>query len=351
MYDLHAKMNTFYHRHVRLSSEKREELREHRNTNLTRLEQGLDKMSEQDGVDYAYPVRDPDQGSYAMHTLNQRPNQDYDIDVGIIFRAGDLPNDPHDARKRIERAFREAGGNFKREPKARTNAVTMWYGEGYHIDFAVYREVDDGLGGTYTEHAGAEWKKRDPVEITNWFTDQVRDRSPSKANGAKVESGQFRKVVRLIKMFTKSREAWDLPGGIIISKLVEECYRPHSERDDVALYDTMAAIRSRLLGDLEVYDPIHTDQKLTYKSLFHKQVERFRDTLGDAIDNHLHVLFQADCTEPIARQAWCWVFNHEFWCSDEEDEAEGSKSTSSPSVFRSNSDVRESPPFAGTDAR
>lgn len=351
MYDLHAKMNTFYHQHVRLPPEKRTELGDHRDTNLERLRQGLDKMSEQDGVAYAYPIRDPDQGSYAMHTLNQRPNQDYDIDVAIIFRETDLPSAPLDARKQIERAFQEAGGNFKRDPKARTNAVTVWYKDGYHIDFAVYREYDDGAGSTFTEHAGAEWKKRYPVEITDWFINQVRDRSPSKANGAKVEAGQFRKVVRLIKMFTKSRESWDLPGGIIVSKLVEECYRPHDDRDDVALYETMSAIRSRLLGDLEVYDPIHTDQKLTYKSQFHKQVERFRDALGDAIDNHLRVLFQSDCTGPMARKAWCRVFNHDFWCSDEAGDTESSKSTRSPSVFGgSKSDIREAPPFAGTDA-
>jgi hypothetical protein len=321
MYDLHAKMNTFYHQHVRLPPEKRKELGDHRDTNLKRLRQGLDKISEQDGISYAYPVREPDQGSYAMHTLNQRPSQDYDIDVAIIFREVDLPSTPIDARKHIERAFKEAGGNFKSDPKARTNAVTVWYVEGYHIDFAVYRESDDGSGNIFTEHAGAEWKRRDPVEITDWFTNQVRDRSPLQDYGAKVESRQFRKIVRLLKMFAKSRDSWALPGGIIVSKLVEECYRPHTERDDIALYETMSAIRARLLGNVDVYDPIHIDQKLTYKSLFHKQVERFRDALGDIIDNHLYVLFQNDCTEPIARKAWCEVFNHEFWCSDEESNA------------------------------
>lgn len=337
-------MVTFYHTHVRLPNTKRTELAEHRDTNLERLNAGLDKIGEEDNTSYAHPLRHRDQGSYPMHTLNQRPDNDYDIDVAIIFRKDDLPSSTQAARKRIERAFTTVGGNFAKPPKARTNAVTVWYAEGYHIDFAVYREVEDEYGETVTEHAGAEWKVRDPVEITKWFKQTVREKSPSSASGATVEDGQFRRIVRLLKAFARSREYWNLPGGMIISKLMEECCQANYERDDMALRATMTSIYNRLLDNLEVYDPIHTDQKLTYKAEFTKQVERFRDRLGDA-SKELAILDDASCTFAQAMNAWYWVFQHEFWYVD--DDKGSSESSKGPSVLRkSGSDVRESVPFA-----
>jgi hypothetical protein len=344
MYDMHKKMVTFYHQCVRLPKPKRDELAGHRDTNLERLNAGLDAMSEEDEQVYAHPIRHRDQGSYPMHTLNQRPENDYDIDVAIIFRKDDLPGSTCDARKRVERAFVTAGGNFKQPPKARTNAVTVWYEEGYHVDFAVYRESEDEYGDTVTEHAGADWKVRDPIEITEWFKRTVRERSPSTEAGATVETGQFRRVVRLLKAFAKSRESWNLPGGMIISKLVEECYSPDYYRDDLALYGTMSAIRTRLLGNVQVYDPIHTDQQLTYKDELVKQVERFRDRLGEALEQ-LAVLFQWNCTPTQGMNAWYWVFQHDFWRDD--DAGGTAESPKGPSILRgSTSDVRESPPFA-----
>ncbi len=337
-------MVTFYHNHVRLPNTKRTELAGHRDTNLERLNTGLDKIAEEDSTSYAHPLRHRDQGSYPMHTLNQRPDNDYDIDVAIIFRKDDLPSSTQAARNRIERAFTAVGGNFAKSPKARTNAVTVWYAEGYHIDFAVYREVEDEYGETITEHAGAEWKVRDPVEITKWFKQLVREKSPSSALGATVEDGQFRRIVRLLKAFARSREQWKLPGGMIISKLTAECYQADYECDDRALRTTMTSIYNRLVRNLEVYDPIHTDQQLTYKEEFKKQVEHFRDRLSDAIGK-LAILDDSSCTYTQAMNAWYWVFQHDFWYIDED--SGSSEASKGPSVLKkSGSDVRESVPFA-----
>jgi hypothetical protein len=83
-----------------------------------------------------------------MRILNQHPENAYDIDVGLIFDADDLPADAAAARQRICDAFREKPGNFSRAPKARTNAVTVWYADGPHVDFAIYRRREDLWGRT-----------------------------------------------------------------------------------------------------------------------------------------------------------------------------------------------------------
>jgi len=308
MFDMHKKLNQFYNDHVRLGKE-RQALAEYRDRNLERLRAGLEKLEYPSSFDYR------NQGSYAMHTINQHPKKDYDIDIAIIFSKDDLPSSALVARKRIEEAMREGGGNFSQPPKAKTNAVRVYYAEGHHVDLAIYRRYEDGYGDLIHEHAGSDWAPRDPMEITNWFNDTVSEYSPSKKQGATVDENQMRRVVRWLKAFAKSREHWDLPGGLVISVLVAECYRPDPHRDDVCLYDTMVSILNRLRVNEDVRNPIDATQTLTDRPVDIGRVRRFRDKLDSAI-SRLEVLHSPDCTEEQAIKAWHWVFQHSFWSTD-----------------------------------
>ena len=131
----------------------------------------------------------------------------------------------------------------------------------------------------------------------------------------------MRRTVQLLKAFAKSRSSWNLPGGLIISVLVDECYQPDYYRDDVALYNTMTSIRNRLALNTEVYSPISTSESLTNKEKYEKQVGRFRDKLDSAI-NKLAPVFKDDCTKEDAMSAWNSVFNHPFWADAVEEESE-----------------------------
>jgi len=308
MFDMHKKLNQFYDDHVRLGKE-RQTLAEHRDTNLDRLKAGLEKLEYPGSFDHR------DQGSYAMHTINQHPKKNYDIDVAIIFSEDDLPSSALDARKRIEEAMREGGGNFSQPPEAKTNAVRVYYAEGHHIDLAIYRRYEDGSGNLVYEHAGSDWTLRDPMEITHWFNATVRESSPSKQQGATVDGNQMRRVVRWLKAFAKSREHWDLPGGLVISVLVAECYRPDFYREDISFYNTMVTIRDRLRVNEDVRNPVDTTQTLTDRAVDIGRLGRFRDKLDNAI-SHLGVLHSSDCTEEQAIKAWHWIFQHPFWSTD-----------------------------------
>lgn len=321
MFDLHKEMNEFYSDHVRLSEDEKKKLAEYRDINLKRLKAGLDKLGEENSVTYQYYQYHRNQGSYAMGTLNQHPDNDYDIDVAIIFKKDSLPSSASDARNRIADAMKKGGGNFLKDPYARTNAVTIVYAEGYHIDFAIYREYQDQYNNTIIEHAGPDWTIKDPIEITTWFNQRVQDLSPRKELGATVETNQMRRIVRLLKVFAKSRSSWSLPGGMIISALVAECYQPDYHRDDVSLYNTMVAIRNRLLVCTQVTNPVDPQQMLTSKTKYEKQVERFRDRLVSFIPK-LDVLFEDDCTKQKAMKAWNWIFRHPFWSDNIDEETE-----------------------------
>jgi hypothetical protein len=251
-----------------------------------------------------------------MGTLTQRPENnldvDHDIDVATIFRREDLPEDPLDARKRVLAGVIQGGGNFKREPEARTNAVTVWYQEGYHVDLAVHRVCVSEWEQEPIEHAGVSWVSRDPMEITNWFDGVVAANSPSEELGATVAKHQLRRMVQLLKYFSKSRPSWVLPGGLVITVLAVECYCPDYHRDDQALYNTMDSIHRRLQGSLEVSNPVDRSQKLTYKDEYVNQVSHFEEKLGHAL-RWLSPLFEMNCTKEGALEAWSSVFSHSYW--------------------------------------
>lgn len=203
--------------------------------------------------------------------------------------------------------------------------MTIWYAEGYHVDFAVYRVSTNFWGDAVIEHAsGDEWKARDPEAVTSWFEKAVADKSPGSeldkllGTDVTVEPEQFRRVVALLKAFCKSRSGWSLPGGMIISALVAEAYRRDAKRDDVAVYDTMVAVRDRLKGSCAVVNPVNSSEELTEKPRRKGQVERLLKRLDKAVED-LAVLHESDCTANKARAAWKKVFNHAFWAPVEEE--------------------------------
>ena len=320
MFDVCNDLQTFYDTHVRLGKTERDRLAELRDLNLARLRDGLDDLAKEINRVRPHFYDWLNQGSYAMHTLNQVQHDDYDIDVGLLFNKSDLPDNPLEARQRVRDALMKRCTNFTKEPEARTNATTVWYADGYHVDFAIYRTFSDAFGVTHTEHASTEWKQRDPSEVNDWFTQQVTSHSP-KSNPLigyypKVKDGQLRRIVRFLKWFCGSREGWSLPGGMVTSTLVVENYQADPDRDDHALYSTMVRVRDRLNVYTKVFNPVVTSQELTGSTEVANQVVRLRDQLTGVIAE-LKVLFRSDCTREQARFAWDWVFNHVFWATKE----------------------------------
>lgn len=306
MFDMHHELHEFYDQYVCLTTAQRDDLAGYRDVNMDRLNLGLDRLG------HPRPQRSCDQGSFAMRTTNQHPDKDYDIDRALIFAQDDLPASPLYARQRVRDAMIEGGGNFKKEPEARTNAVTVWYQEGHHVDLAVHRIRIDDWGNEIVEHAGVAWTPRDPSQITEWFKKCVKDLSPIQDRGASVEPKQLRRVVQLLKKFSKSRSYWVLPGGLVISTLAVERYWCDYHRDDVALYQTISSIHSRLSIYTEVLNPVDRTQKLTYKPEYVNQVVRFKEKLEAAID-WLQPLFKPDCSRIDAIKAWNAVFQHPYW--------------------------------------
>jgi hypothetical protein len=310
MYDLQSKFNSFYGNHVVLPKDEKNNLLNKKNINIDRLKDGLKDYNEKHGTDYKLAEEPVIQGSVAMSTVTQNESNDYDIDVAIIFEKDNLPDGTRSTKNMIVNALKEKCKQFNTEPEALTNCVRIVYADGYHIDFAIYRrsKKEDTYDQYVYEHCGSEWRERDPRSITRWFLEQNKE-----------HDYRLREVVRLLKMFCKSRSGWvNMPGGLIQSALADEQYQSY-DRIDERFYYTVKAIRDRLDDDKEVYNPSDQEKSLKLVSKDSVKMDNLYTRLNGKFDK-LYVLFNENCTYNQAIEAWKEFFNHDYWTEQKQEE-------------------------------
>lgn len=304
MFNTSNQFEKFIKDHVVLQGDKQQELREKKNLNLDRLRDGLNKYNAENNKKYCI-AETRVQGSMAMNTVIQNDAHDYDIDVAIVFDKSNIGDDmgPLQARRLVKKSLDYKMGQFTEDAEVKTNCVRIKYVTGYHVDFAVYRRFKENGSNDYTyEHAGNEWSKRDPKAITAWFQDEVKNKGT-----------RLRKVVRLSKMFCKSRSFWvNMPGGFIQSVLCVEKYDTVHSRIDEIFYNTLVSIKDRLELENEIYNPTDFSMSLLTAQNHYDKVNYWKNRLEDKLKS-LDVLFENDCTFSKACRAWNGFFQHDFW--------------------------------------
>lgn len=282
--------------------------RQRRQANRDRLKKGLDTAKE------PLPLEHVAQGSYAMSTMVQSESESSDIDDGAVFSREELKGSRGGDRtaseaKEMVRAAIASTDNFKTPPEVRSNCVRIYYADGFHVDMPVYRKYEkDGI--THKELASAgTWKASAPEDITTWFNGQVIAKSPDDKNGR-----QMRRMVRLLKAWSKSRTSWSMPSGFILSVLVDEQYymnQSWKDRDDLALLHLMRAIRSRLMYNERVYRPVSPREEITRDSTLGR-IRKLRDELEIAIAEFSKIE-RSDCDELMTLKALKTMFFTDYF--------------------------------------
>lgn len=304
MYDVSKEFDEFYSDYTVLPREIQSDLREKKKLNLDRLDSGLEEYNDENNTDY-YVSDTKEQGSVAMATVTRNDSKDYDIDVAVIFDEDNLGEDTGTTKAKniVVNALKKKCVNFKTEPTALTNCVRIEYSDGYHIDFAIYKKVDD----TYY-HAGSSWQERNPMANNNWFSEAVKEKGD-----------KLRSVVRLSKMFCKSRDSWVMPGGLIQSVLCDECFVDY-DRLDECFYYTMKNIVDRLDDSIEVYNPTDATKSLLLKQKDRDKMNNWKNRLSDKISK-MEIITKSECTKKQAFDSWHSFFNHSFWEYDSKSDA------------------------------
>lgn len=306
MYDCAKDVLSYHNCEVTLLRPQRTEMRDRRNANRDRL------MTRMKSEGKPLPKEFIKQGSYAMLTMVQEPDNDYDIDDGVYFTQVSVKDEdgkdmsPRDARRMVCNVLKD--GRFNKQPKVMKNCVRIFYEEGYHVDMPVYRIREHDQ--QYELASGDEWVLSRAAYVEEWFDYVNQAKSPDEKNGR-----QFRRVVRFSKKFARSRDSWksQIASGFTITKLVEECYVADASREDVALRETMKRMHDRLVSNLEVEHPVTPGAMLT-KGPNDDSTAFLRDKLAAALDD-LATLDDAACTSKDTLATWDRVFNTDFFTS------------------------------------
>lgn len=214
------------------------------------------------------------QGSHASHTAVGTSS--LDVDLAYQMPEWALPAKPAEARRLVCELISADSRRFNRPPEIRTNAVTVWYERGVHVDIAVYRRFRDGS----LQHAGSEWRSSDPKEFPTWLSTECARRSPTWSRGARVRDRQMLRVIRLVKAWAKQYQEGDLPRGFPLTALVAECYEPSERGDDVALFETLRSMRNRLERNLELRNPANRSEDLLRRDVDVRRLDRLRSELS-----------------------------------------------------------------------
>lgn len=307
--DCHNEMTKFHREYVTLKNPEQTDMRSRRNAGRTRLNSGLNVAQK------PLPVLTHSQGSYAMRTMVQDAESDYDIDDGAYFALDDLKDQfgveltPVGARQRVCDALKW-DGRLKHEATVKRNCVRQEYPAGYHIDVPVYRVIvvqneNSEPVERYELASGDSWVESDARAVTNWFNNIVGTLNAGQSDGS-----QMRRITKLTKKFSR-RLAWkeQTTGGICITKLVVDNFNEHTDRDDKSLRETWQAIFNQLQRSTEIKHPVLSSN---LASVGDDEVEFFRDCLKEALET-LQVLDQDYCTRIQARKAWDDVFDTSFF--------------------------------------
>jgi hypothetical protein len=164
------------------------------------------------------------QGSAKMGTLILKKDNTYDIDQGVHF-----PDIPKIEAKTLQAHVRNAAKTQTTSgAQHKAMCVRVIYRGEYNIDLPVYCAQSPGHHTVIATKSGYE--NSDPKALVEWFQSK------------KDSKGQMARIVKYLKVWADSR-SFKMPSGIALSVWVANHYDP-SERDDVALINTLKSIRN-----------------------------------------------------------------------------------------------------------
>lgn len=303
MYDCSREFNEFYRTKIVLPEKEQNELRKKRKNNIKRLKAGLSEYNNEKKTNFKI-AENRIQGSMAMHTVVQNDENDYDIDVGIVFESDNLDElGPHATRNMLADALERKMGQFAEKPLVKTSCVRLIYSTGYHVDLAIFKRRKVLLENEYTyKHAGDKWSPRHIKALEEWFSTETTK-----------TDNNLRKIVRFSKMFCKSREEWkNMPSGLIQTVLCNQEINKNYSRIDELFYYTMENIVNQLNIHLEVEAPVDDGRELVTREIDYIRVKNWKNRLSCELKK-LDILFDPKCTFDEAVNAWGLFFNHLYW--------------------------------------
>jgi len=292
MADLHNEFKTFQDC-ILLAKSKRESLITSRNALRDKIRKHFKEMLKLNVPKFQ------GQGSYAMGTIVNPLDGEFDIDDGVYL----MHLDTHDKSgwPTTETAHRwlvqATEDHTSEKPIDKATCVRVRFAGQYHVDLPAYGE----LNGTYllAEKGEKGWHRSDPLALTDWFKGRVKNRGE-----------QLRNIVCYLKAWAdfQSGRLGVMPSGLILTVLASNHFYA-DERDDIAFANTIGAISNAVGSVFYLYNPVDAGEELTAR-LTEAQKKRFQEAILDTADAATEAINSDDTHE--AAKIWRKQFGDRF---------------------------------------
>jgi len=315
MADCHDLFQKFYNE-IKLSSSKKEFLRQARDALREKIKDYFNKEKKEN------PPKFWGQGSYAMATIVNPLDGEYDIDDGIYLQNLDRDKNDWSTADTVHGWVYEAvKGHTKEEPIDKRTCVRVVYSGQYHVDLPVYGEYK---GRFYLAEKGEKgWHQSDPQALTNWFKEQVKHKGE-----------QLRSIVRYLKAWSdcksKSRNV-KLPSGLMLTILVVENYESGSG-DDAAFGRMVRNVYQKIANSFVVCNPVDQNEILS-DCLTEFQKKNFKELLSNLLGSVNKALDEKSKKE--ACRVWKKEFGDRFPCCDDIADEKKEESSVGPIYIKS----------------
>jgi hypothetical protein len=280
-----------FHDNIKLGTyDENETLRTKRDTLIDDLRDAL-KDEKVPGTQKPLTFTKIDQGSYAMNTGIKPKNDDYDIDVGVIF---DITNDEYDSNKLKKLVRDKLDKKYNRTVDFNRPCITVPYASGYHVDLPVYSKSNDDLHIAWGKEFSTEnrcWYKSEPKELNQWVQD---------VSTISEQRKQFRRSVKALKKWKEkyfTSEGNAAPPSIGITIQARNSYTYNLDNDLGSIITIVSAIKNSftqvwdsdtnsILYTTQVNLPVEPKKDVYYKMKL-KQLDNFYhkvDSLLESLD-------------------------------------------------------------------
>jgi cyclic GMP-AMP synthase DncV-like protein len=264
-----------------------------------------------------YELKFHRQGSFAMNTIIEPKDKNYDIDDGSYILGDDKPKEPIETLHQW--IVDSAKEHTDRDPIDKDRCVRVIFADGYHVDLVLYYKK----GSDHPEIAdkGKGWTASDPKEFMEWFNDHVD------------EDKQLKRIVRYFKAWGDELRG-EMPSGLIFTILAANNIL-FDKRDDVAFLNTMEAIHKRLTLSFTCYRPTTPTNEDLFAGYSETRRKYFMDRLASFIKSGKQAL-EAE-NQKDACPKWQRHFGERFPCDLAEDKLENAKSFDAPAFIKADS--------------
>ena len=253
------------------------------------------------------------QGSFKAHTCINQTDEDYDIDDGVYLKHLPEQKDDWPKTETVHDEIIDAVKNHTEQPpKDKTTCVRVQFKKEYHVDLAIYGEFE---GNVYLARKGNDqWEENSPRLFTEWILDKV-----------KFHGEQLRNLIKYIKRWAYYNGWIDGISGVFITILVGNHFTPASERDDLALYNTLVSMTDYLIINRNIIRPVKPMKNMTESfseadmDKMISRFEKFRDKAKEAVMGSV---------KKDAQEKWQSLFGNDFPNYSEEKQTDSSSNFS-----------------------